>query len=59
MISEVPSSIRIPEVGEPKIANVFVNAPNYAGGQFVRLKDRSYFINLAQKYQLKCNISTG
>lgn len=59
MISEVPSGIRIPEVGELEIANVFVNAPNDAGGQFVHLKDGSYFINLAQKYQLKCNISTG
>lgn len=59
MISEVPSSIRILKVGEPEIANMFVNAPKLCLGQFVHLKDGSFFINLAQKYKLKCKVSTG
>ena len=32
MISKVPSSIRILEVGEPEIANVFLNTPNLCPG---------------------------
>lgn len=54
MISKVPSSIRILEVGEPEIANVFLNALNLCPGtmySFERLV--LFFVTLDQKYKLK------
>lgn len=38
MISKVSSSIRIPEVGEPEIANVFLNVLNLCLGTICSLE---------------------
>lgn len=51
MISKVPCSIGILEVGEP--ANVFLNVPKLCLGTIYSFEGWALFINLAQKYKRK------